>query len=423
VLLHALAAVMVLQLGMALMPGRPFAVLIGALLFAVHPIHTDAVSSIVNRSEILAFVFAALAFISFRRWRLGDTGAAGLAVAGFCALASFLSKESGGPVIAFALLWILLTRRQGRPLGTAWAGWVLAFVIPVLVYGALRWGALGGTLTTAGNRYFTAVDGIDTLYTMLGVGARYLKLLVLPHPLSPDYSFQSIPTAGSLFEPWTLAGAFLVPFFLVSTAWLATRRDGAGRAAGMALAWFVLFMLPASHLVPILVPMAERLTYVPSAGFCLAAGLLADVLASRFRIATPAILAGVIIAGAALAFARDGVWRDDLSLSADAVATHPRNALMLANLGSQMARRGNMAAAVAAFERALDVSPGRWEFRIVLADVLEASGRAGDEAKVLVDGLRIGRPPPAHHGRICAGLIRANPNLAEQDCLGKLGSR
>lgn len=434
VLLHVAATILAWLLARALLPSRPLAALIGALLFAVHPIHTDAVSSIVNRSEILAAAFAVGAFLAFFRWATG--GRRGLlATAAGCYLAALMSKESGAPVIGFALLWGLVDSRRARPAGRFVAGWTVAFVLPLALYAGLRFAALDGALVASSNRYFHGVDAIPTVLTVLGVWARYLKLLLVPFPLAADYSYLSIPIASGPLDPWPLAGLIAVPLVFAGTAalLLASRRGPGLAAAGLGLGWFLLFMAPASNVVPLMIPMAERITYGATVGAFLAFGVGAEALwawgaggrdggtgrvAPRPVVATlvPAALALVLAIFAGITIDRERAWRDDLSLAADNVATHPRNALMLANLASALANRGDLEAGAAALARAVEVGPSRWDFRLALAEMLHDAGRHDDEARVLVEGLRWRRGDPAAVRRACEAVVETRPDLDATRC-------
>ncbi len=432
-LLHFGATVLVWFLGRALLPGRPLAVLIGALVFAVHPIHTDAVSSIVNRSEILAVGFAIAAFLAFFQWSVG--GRRGhLATAAACFLGALLSKESGAPVIGFVLVWGLVDTRRTRPVGSFLGGWAIAFVLPLALYVAMRFAALDGALVASSNRYFQHVGSFETVLTMLGVGARYLKLLLIPFPLSADYSFASIPIATGVLEPWPLAGLVTVPITIVGTiALLLVSRRGPGlAAAALGMTWFILFMAPATNLVPLLIPMAERITYGATVGVFLAFGVGAEALwawgsggrgsdGGRPRpvasVAVPAFLALLLALFAGVTVDRDRVWHDDLTLAADTVSNYPRNALMLANLASALATRGDLDAGIAAMRRVVDVGPARWDFRVALAEMLHDAGQHEEEAQVLVEGLRWRRGDPDAAGRACQAIIEVRPDIDHDRCV------
>lgn len=406
-ILHWLVSIAVWFLATAITRERGLAGAIAALLFAVHPIHTDAVSNIVNRSEVLAGGFAILGFLAWSRWLIGATHSwlAGAALAFF---AGMLSKESAGPLALLALVWALPNSNRTRSSSISALGFVLAFTLPVLAYLGLRWWALDGVLVAPGNRYFQHVALAPTIFTMLGVSARYFRLLIWPQTLSPDYTFESIPIETSLFGAWPLAGLVLVVGYAAIAALLFSRRSG--RAAGWGMVWFAVFMLTATNIIPLLVPMAERLTYVASAGICISMGVGAAGAIRRSRILAAIVVAIVLAVFTGMSAERNRVWQNDLTLTSDAVTTFPENALMLANLGGALATNGEPGAAVAAFQRAIDKVPAKWEFRIPLANLLSDLGGHPDELKVLLDGLAWARGVPEYRKRTCEALKANKPD-------------
>ncbi len=422
VLLHIAATLLSWAFAQALLPGRGMAALLAGLIFAVHPIHTDAVCSVVNRSEVLAAAFAMAGFLSWRRWMQGARGE-WLAVAGMAFLAAVLSKESGAPLPAFAAAWAIPMAHRSRRPAVIVAGWVAAFLLPAGAYLVLRANALDGALVASANRYFASVGTWQTLLTMAGIGARYLALLVVPYPLSPDYSFESVPLAGSPFEPWPLAGLVLVPAALAGTALLLSGRSVEARGAGFGLLWFGLFMAPTANIVPIMIPMAERFTYIGSAGAFAAAGAALSRLPGRGRglggLALAILLAGLV----SMTAARVRTWRDDLTLAADAVITYPHNAIMLANLGAALAYEGQAGPAVEALRRALVIAPAKWEFRVTLARLLHDSGLHRDEADLLLAGLAFGPRSDDELGLVCDAVAEAEPGIGRQTCLRRLPAR
>ncbi|MBM4394815.1 MAG: tetratricopeptide repeat protein [Deltaproteobacteria bacterium] len=418
VLLHALASLLAFRLARALVPGRPRAAMLAGVAFAVHAIHTDAVSSIVGRAEVLAACFAFASFLAWHRWVAGG-GTGTLVAAGIAFLLGLLGKESAGPLPLFAAAWVFVARRRGeaaaRP-GRLLAGWAAAFALPAAAYAVARWNALDTLVSPAGH-YFADIDAWRAFLTMAGVGARYVALLVVPWPLAPDYSFESIPIAGSPLEPWTAAGLVLLPAALAGATALPALARGRAAGAGLGLAWLAVFMLPASNVVPLTVPMAERLVYVGSAGACIAAGAALDATIDRLRLPGLVLAATWIVVLAALAADRDRAWRDDATLWTDAVAVHPRSALGWANLGQALAAEGRAPAAVAALHRALEVAPGKWEFRVALADILHQSGLHRDEADALREGARLAGGVPPDPARLCAALVEVGDVPDPTECV------
>jgi len=298
VLLHVLATLLVWVLARGLLgdadqggpqAGRrpPARLGLGAaaagLLFAVHPVHTDAVSAVIGRSELLVACLCTGSFLAWRSWSRG-AGPVTLFAAALLYLLGILSKESAGPLPVFAAAWSLWSWRRPRaagcrPVTTLALGALAAFVLPLALYAALRGAAIGGLVVAGRSGYFDSVDGWTAFLTMAGVGARYLALMLLPFPLSPDYSFESIPLARSASEPWPVAGLVLVPLVAAAAVALLVRRRGGG--GGLGLAWFLAFMLPATNVVPLMIPMAERIAYAASAGACVAFGAAVSTLRGR----------------------------------------------------------------------------------------------------------------------------------------------
>lgn len=426
VLLHALVTVLVFHLVRVLGRAGPGASLVAALIFAVHTIHTDAVSPVIGRADLLAAAASVAGFLWWRRWVL-DGRFRDLVGAGVAYLFGLLAKESAGPLPLFAAAWVLLDRngpredplrRDARARRRALVGAIPAFLVPLAMVGAARALVLDAALAPAWSPYFGSVDGWTTLWTLLGIGARYLWLLLVPHPLSPDYTWESIPMASSPLEPWTLVGLVALPVLLAGTAYLLYRRAPLALGAGLGLAWFLVFMLPATHVVPLMVPMAERLTYLASAGVCVA---LAPALTWAVRsrpVATGVLVSLYAAVLLGLTIERDRVWRDDLTLWSDAVATHPRSAISLMNLAGALVPAGRAAAAVGAMQRAVEVAPWRWDFRATLADLLHDTGRHEDEARVLVEGIRRGN---GDSRRACRALVEVQPGLDLDTCLRDLG--
>lgn len=430
VLLHVTMTLLVFSLIRALGRTGPGASLLAALIFAVHTIHTDAVSPVIGRADLLAACASVAAFLAWRRWVLFGRATA-LAGAGLCYLLGLLSKESAGPFPLFAAAWVLLDRTgvEGRRIRSdpgsrrrALAGAIPAFLFPLGCYMAARAAVLDAAGVPAWTPYFASVDGSRTLWTLLGIGARYLWLMVVPYPLSPDYTWESIPIASSLSEPWPLAGLIGLSLLFAGTARLLAHRSAPVLGAGLGLAWFWVFMLPATHVIPLMVPMAERLTYLASAGWCVAlAPLFEAARRRRLRMArVVAMLYVVILLGMTLA--RDRVWRDDLTLWSEAVATHPRSAISLMNLAGALVPAGRTAAAVGAMQRAIEVAPWRWDFRVTLADLLHDTGHHGDEARVLLDGLGWTSRSPPDRARICRALAEVRPGLDPDACAQGLGA-
>lgn len=323
VLLHGAASALLVLLIDALFRDRRLALASG-LLFATHPVHTEAVTGIVGRAEVLAalFLLAALYLHATREplWRLPDRRRIALGLgAYFCAL---LSKETA--IVGLGLLalvdWVrwsaLAPRDRGRFLPPARTLIGLHAGVAVL-YLALRGAVLGKLLTQPPRRPgLLFLEPLGTrLLTVFEIFAVNLKLLFWPVTLSADYSYRQVPVVSEITAP-VAAGALAAALLLAALVRAVRSR---ALPAAFALGFFVVAYSVVSNVIPIGVLVAERLLYLPSVGFCAAvawAGVwVANRLAAVPRAASlrhlPAALLGVVLAlYSARTVARNLDWRD-----------------------------------------------------------------------------------------------------------------
>ncbi len=336
--------------------GDVAALLVG-LLFAVHPLHVEAVTWISGVMDVGCACFALLAWYALLRhpdrWGLGGGIAAGAAF-----LVACLFKEPALTMPGVVAAWCWL-RRPGdlgtRARRTAWG--LLPFVAALAVYLPLRAYALRGfapvALDEAGHR---ASDPLLAVVHLVGL---YVRKLALPHSLNVLYD---LPPPASWLEPGALAALLAVGGLVALGAW-ALRRDA---LTAVALAAFVLPLAPALYLPGLVQEVryaaADRYTYLPSYGFLLALAALATAWLARRprpRHARALAAAGLVVAlvYGGLAIARVGVWRDNVTLWTDAVAKSPGAPPANLNHGYALYRAGRPAEARAALDRALALDP------------------------------------------------------------------
>ena len=342
---HLAATLALYALCRRLLDGR--AAFVTALLFALHPLHTEAVTGVIGRTELMAACFV---FVGCALWLDGRRGPAALAY-----LAALLSKESG---VMLPLVALMLDGRA-RPLpGALRRAWPLALALAG--YALLRVHALAGATLPQPAEYFAVATTGQSLVTALDVLGRDLALLVWPHPLCADYSYPALPIAS-----WPRAAATVAALALL--VGLARR----WRPLSWGLGWFALTVLPVSNLVVhIGVLMAERLLYLPSVGLCLVGGAASSVLAARARPAVAqAAVATVALSFTALTMSRNLDWQTPLSLWRDTVAKQPDSALAHGNLALSCLVVGDRVCARSQFERAVTLDPSRADFRRALDEL------------------------------------------------------
>jgi protein O-mannosyl-transferase len=314
-----------------------------ALIFAVHPLHTEAVSSIAGRSELLAAGFLIAA------WILHIEGEQIPAL--ICFVLALLSKES-----AVVFLPLVLIGDYARGKWKSRQQYALLAGVTGLYLGLL-WKVQGGRFGQPSVSWLdnplASLPARWRILNALRVAWKYAALHVYPAKLSCDYSFNAIP----LYLDWRHMLPALLAALAVVAAWIwAVRR----RHTGLILAggiYLVAFAVTANILMPTGSIMGERLAYLPSAGFCLLAALAWYWLRGRQRTAAVAALTTLIAAFGMRTIVRNRDWKNDLSLFSAAVKAVPGSAKMHSNLGVQYMNDGRLDEAGPEFEAALRIDP------------------------------------------------------------------
>ena len=362
-LIHAAASACVYLLLCRFCEGS-VAPLFGALLFAVHPIHTEPVawiSGIVDLSYGLFSLLTLLAADPRSRLRVF--------VAPALFLIAALSKE---PALMILPVLLLIYAARGE---LRWQQWRVAagFAIATAIYFALRINALGGLMGHGGAKRVD-VGLRDGSLTALALFGEYPRKLLFPVDLS---AIQGSRVVTSIADPAALAGLAALAL-IAALAWWNRRNTPA--LVGLSL--FLLPLLPALY-VPVLGEglSAERYLYLPSAGAVLFVAAIVD------RVRAPALARAtglaLLAAGAVASFARNRVWRDSLTLWSDTVRKVPGNGCSHEYLGHALLMAGRTQEAATEFTRSLELDPSRTGARTNLASALAALGRL-DEAETHV---------------------------------------
>ena len=328
---HALAALLLFML-LARLAAPPAAAAAAAMLFAVHPLHTEAVAYISGRADMMS---AALMFAALNLSLPGAAGArrvASLAAGLLCFAAALCSKESSliYPVllaVALGVAWAGRDRAetdgQSGVVGAAARHFLpLAGAVLVLCgYVALRATVLrfapagGGAAAPLGQRL------VETCQSF----ALYMRMLFWPAGLHMERTLAGVPR-------WTAAVGALLLLALAAGVLLAARARRWRVAGG--IVWFIAAWLPISGVFPINAPLAEHWMYVPMAGFWWALmELLAEPRAGKPGLAAPlaAACAGLIVF-LPMTVARNADWHDNERLFRATLDMNPASVRVHYNL-------------------------------------------------------------------------------------------
>jgi tetratricopeptide (TPR) repeat protein len=310
-------------------------------------VHTEAVAAVIGRAELWAFLFGLLMLLlHHRRSRPWQPGA--------CYALALLSKESALMFFPLAVVMdYLFPGDAPRWPRRHYAGYALA---------AAAWFGLWMTVHADAvmpppfiDNPLVGVSLLQRICTVASIQLDYLRMLVYPVGLSSDYSYNQVPIVSTLWHPRVIG------FMSVTAAalWLGWRVRGAHPAVLFGIAGYaVLFGVTSNLIQPIGTIMADRLAYAPSFGFCVAAAYGLWCAGRRLHKTALWIASGLIFMGCGwLTMDRNATWANERVFYETQVRTAPNSAKAHYNLGTVLAKAGDDAAAVKAYETALAIFP------------------------------------------------------------------
>jgi Tfp pilus assembly protein PilF len=340
--------------------GDELAAGMGALAFALQPLHTESVAFVSGRTDVLAALFLLLALLTYDRhrdrprWYLtaGSLGAYLLAL---------LAKEVAITLPAILALWDWCVRgdlRDRRAAGAAAARYAPYGGVLVLYLG-LRALVLRGVGDADAGAWGPPTT---RLLTTLHMAAAYAWMTIVPYPAN---AYRLVTPISTPLDPrWWLSIVGLGAV-IAGTAWALRRVPPVGFGA----LWFWITLLPSAgvNLLPLpTVLMAERFLYLPTLGYCLVLGWIASRLLDPLRLgraATPRLapavgLAVLVLAYLVLTLWRNEDWRNEDRLYSRMVESSPAAAVPHVNLAFVQLARGEIAAADEHLQEAVRLAPG-----------------------------------------------------------------
>ena len=334
-----------------------------ALLWAVHPLLTESITYIIQRTELLMGLFFLATLYCFTRGATSTypraRGAWYVAAVVACAL-GMGSKEVmvTAPIIVLIYDRLFLAGSFGTALRVRWRlyallGLTLA-IVPILLMTSVAF------ISKSGGG-FERLTVWQNLLTQSGVIVHYLRLALWPSKLVIDYD--DWPIAQSLVD--------VLPQALLIVALLALTAHGLWRGHPLSFlgAWFFIILAPTSSFLPLGTEIAgERRMYLPAIAIATLAVLggrfALTYLSRRFAwrpssVRLSGALAVVILSGAMIATTvnRNDDYRTAVSIYGDVAAKRPNNARARLNLGVALYKLGEVEPARQAIQQALDLKP------------------------------------------------------------------
>uniref|UniRef100_A0A4W6C4F5 Protein O-mannosyl-transferase TMTC3 n=1 Tax=Lates calcarifer TaxID=8187 RepID=A0A4W6C4F5_LATCA len=356
VVLHAVVCVLFLRVCRLFLDKTSS--LVAALLFAVHPIHTEAVTGVVGRAELLSSIFLLAAFLAYTKSTSADHSIvwAPIALTVVLVAAATLCKEQGITVVGiccvhevfvaqgFTLPMLLDTLRQvlqGKD-GFPYAVLQTLLKLIVLVISTL----------------LLVIIRVQVIQSQLPVFTRFDNPAAVK--LCCDWTMGTIPLVESFLDLRNLATLVFYTFLGLLAYHSLRYRHSSAKTVIMALSLIVLPFIPASNLFfPVGFVVAERVLYVPSMGFCV-------LVAHGFKIVSHKghwkkiswLMIGVLLTTHAVkTFNRNWDWESEYTLFTSALKVNKNNAKLWNNVGHALENQNNYARALRYFLQATRVQP------------------------------------------------------------------
>ena len=303
---------------------RPALAFIGALLFSLHPIHTEIVANIKSRDELLCFFFGFLSLNVFMKY-LDSNNIKQLIGGLLFYFLSLFSKETSITFLAVIPLIFFFYRNENRKRSVYIS---LFCLIPTLLYLGIRFYVLithhaYNPLSVAfyENALIAAPSFASRLATEILILGYYIKLLIMPYPLICDYGYNAIPFAG--FSNWGVWVSLITYICLIFFGVFRSVKKRSDPLAFGILFFLITTALFSNILFLLQSEMAERFMFFPSAGFCIMAAFFIEHLVSKSAIPEIAGIKNIkvllVIIPVAIIFIiitvdRNTDWKDNITL-------------------------------------------------------------------------------------------------------------
>ena len=345
----------------------------------IFQIHSEAVTGVVGRAELLASVFFLSAILAYSKSTKSDrksTKWRWVTSTVILATLSMLSKEQGVTVVAVCAVYELVVIQKTSPRdivnlkflskASHWFSRVGVVLASAVVLLAARIRVMGDRLPvfTRSDNPAAAASTPARQLTFNYLVSLNAWLLLSPCDLICDWTSHTVTLVESLCDVRNLSTVITyVAFGLLARSAILTRSRSHARIVSFGLALAVFPFLPASNLFfPVGFVIAERVLYIPSMGFCLIVSFglfrLRDVTQSgkwRVLLATCAMfLCGIF---AAKTVVRNSEWRDEMTIFTSGLKVTQNNAKLFNNVGHALEGKQDYVGAMRYFKRAIDIQP------------------------------------------------------------------
>jgi len=350
--------------------------LLSAMLFAVHPVNSEAVAWISGITDVSGAFFFVLCWYFFLRYRSSKATSdwAALQLSFFIGL---FCKEFMVTLIPLLLLFELMeTRRFPSPRRflTIYAPLLVAFA----AYLFFRIRAIGG-FTFEGQYHFGNLTVAQCVLNQIVLFSAYLKVYFFPLWLNAFHTFHPVLTPSD--QRFVMAGVLLASLGVFCRLLWPVLEHRIRPHFVLGVVWFFVTLSPVVVFFRRIGEnvFTERYFYLPALGMCLAVSIAVLALPQKFKGRARIGFILVLLLFSARTVVRNGVWQDDLVFYESTAQASPNQGPLLINLGYAYVARGRTQEAVTALEQAKAIRSDLWQVHENLGRAYRELGRL-DEA-------------------------------------------
>ena len=390
-LFHILAALALYRLLNILFSNKALSIFT-ALFFVAHPIHTEAVSYISGRADLLMALFVFLTLIFYIKSLESEKNCTLVYMSYILAL---LSREGSLvlPLLIFLYHYAFKKDIKFRKILPIW-GITLAYI--VLRFTLLRNFSFSSTHAT------TAFERIPGFFAAI---TEYIRLLFLPLNLHMIYKNRLFNFA----EPKVLFGLLIFMFLLI----YAVRKRNTGKIVFFGIAWFFITLLPQSNIYPIGTYMAEHWLYLPSIGFFIVlSNSLLSIKGPKFAKFTAIVfMVGFIVFYSFLTIRQNIYWKGPVTFYKRTLKYNPKSGFLYNDLGLSYYNAGNTKEAVISYKKAIALDPDYVNTYVNLGNLYASTGNNAEA--LIFYNKAIGINPDYPMAYCGIGLLK--DNLGQRD--------
>jgi len=323
-----------------------------SLLWATHPINSEAVNYIWQRADVMATFFYLLSVILFLRSLVSNRHILFLLSIGAYIMA-LMSKETSItlPLIIMLIDLFLVSKFKKDIFIKQFKKYHFMFIFVTLMYLLIRF-FYQGIITEFASPTGESPSMLKYFATQFNVIIKYITLIFIPKGLS---IYHSIPIVENFMEIKMLMSIMAIILLIL----LSARLSKVHIISSLFMFWFFITLIPTSSILPGCIVMNEHRVYLPGIGIISALVILLYKFIPEkiHKNILPIFLSIIIILFSAITYNRNKDWKDEASLWSNTVKLYPNDGIAYNYLGMGLYKKGFIDKSIEAFEKAVKYRP------------------------------------------------------------------